>query len=312
MPRQTTDTILMIEPAAFGYNEQTAGNNYFQHRDNADSSQHKALLEFRAMVGALRARGVRVIVEKDTPVPHTPDSIFPNNWVSFHEDGAVILYPMFAENRRAERRPDILKRVEAEGFVIKKIVDYSTYEVGGRFLEGTGSMVLDRANGIAYAALSERTSKDVLRQFSVDNQYITVMFSAFQTVSGRRLPIYHTNVMMCVADAFAVVCLGAVDDARERQALVQSLTDTRKEIIEITETQMHCFAGNMLQIENGDGTRFLVMSETAYSSLTEQQVSKISAHNEILRFAVPVIEKVGGGGVRCMMGEVFLERRSKN
>jgi hypothetical protein len=298
----------MIEPTAFCYNEQTAENNFFQHNDEMSvfDTQNFALTEFRETVEKLRATGIRVIVEKDTFKPHTPDSIFPNNWISFHEDGSVILYPMFAENRRAERRIEILQRIEREGFKIKKIIDYSFYEKENRFLEGTGSLVLDRKNRIAYAALSQRTDKEVLRRFCDDNKFAPVVFSAFQTVDEKRLPVYHTNVMMCVGETFAVVCLQSIDNKDERERIVQSLLDTKKEIIEITESQMSCFAGNMLQINNRDGEKFLAMSETAFSSLNVEQIKQIGQHSNILRCNIPTIETVGGGGIRCMMSEIFL------
>jgi hypothetical protein len=313
MSEQTTDTVLMIEPAAFGYNEQTAVNNHFQHigDTSASETQRLALSEFRGAVEKLRNNGVRVVVVRDTPDPHTPDSIFPNNWISFHDDGKVVLYPMFAENRRLERRPDVVKQVENAGFAIGKTVDYSYFERQSLFLEGTGSMVLDRVNRIAYAALSERTAPEVLQQFCSDNRYTPVVFSAFQTTEHARRAIYHTNVMLCLADGFAVVCLQAIDDELERQALTDSLLATHKDIVEITEAQMHSFAGNMLQIRSIDGCRFLAMSETAYASLTAEQLHRFERHCNILTFFVPTIETTGGGGIRCMMAEIFLPKTEK-
>ncbi|MDR3235904.1 MAG: amidinotransferase [Prevotellaceae bacterium] len=308
--KQTTSTILMIEPVAFGFNEQTAGNNYFQQKNNAAAAviQQTALAEFQEMVDALRAKKVAVIVEKDTGNPHTPDSIFPNNWVSFHADGKVALYPMYAENRRAERRLEILQHLEEMGFHTVQVVDFTHYEQENRFLEGTGSMILDRTNGVAYAALSPRTDKLLFDTFCDTFGFRPFAFSAKQTIGNQRLPIYHTNVTMCVADRYALVCLSAIDEADERTMLCESLAFAGKEIIEISEQQMHRFAGNMLQIESTDGEKLLAMSDTAYQSLTIQQIQKIYNYNDVIRFAVPTIERAGGGSVRCMMAEVFLPK----
>jgi hypothetical protein len=302
----STSTLLMIEPVAFGFNHQTAGNNFFQQPDNrlALNVQQEALKEFNRMVALLEKEGIDLIIVKDTQEPHTPDSIFPNNWISFHDDGRVALYPMFAENRRLERRLDLLPLLEEKGFTIREVVDYSPFEKEGRFLEGTGSMVLDRKNRVAYAALSERTDKGLFLKFCEDFHFTPCLFTANQTVGGKRLPIYHTNVMMCVGDRYAVVCLDSIDDETERQSVVQSLSDSRKEIIAITEKQMGQFAGNMLQIENRKGEKFLAMSESAFHSLTEQQINQLNAYNKIIRIPVPTIEKQGGGSVRCMILEL--------
>lgn len=303
----------MIEPVAFGFNEQTAGNNFFQQAGDAPVStiQEMALGEFNRMVDILRSKGIQPIVAKDTKEPHTPDSIFPNNWVSFHSDGKTALYPMFAENRRLERRSGILELLEKEKFIIEKTIDYSPFEKEEKFLEGTGSMILDRIDRIAYAALSERTHKELFLKFCEDFQYTPCCFSAYQTVGTKRLPIYHTNVMMCVGNRYAVVCLDSIDDADERQAVVNSLCSNQKEVIEISEEQMHHFAGNMLQIENGEGKKFLAMSESAYKSLTNIQINQLNTYNELIRIAIPTIEKYGGGSVRCMMAEIFLPKKIK-
>ena len=312
MTKQTTSTLLMIEPVAFGFNHQTAENNYFQQQTDSPASgvQEKALREFRQMTAILRSKGLDLIVVQDTPVPHTPDAIFPNNWISFHTDGNVVLYPMFAANRRLERRPDILKQIEEEGFVIQNIRDYSCFENQGVFLEGTGSMVLDRVNQIAYAALSERTHLSLFLQFCEELHFTPCYFSANQTVGKERLPIYHTNVMMSVGNHFAVVCLDALDDETEKQTVVRSFHEHGKEIIEITEAQMHCFAGNMLQVENRDGKKILALSETAYQSLTAQQIEQLSTYSEIVPIPIPAIETTGGGSVRCMLAEIFLQKRN--
>jgi hypothetical protein len=307
---QTANTLLMIEPVAFGFNAQTAENNYFQQQANepAQTVQANALREFKQMTAILQDKGVEILIVPDTLKPYTPDSIFPNNWISFHADGTLVLYPMFAENRRLERRPDIFKIIENEGFIIRKTIDYSHFEKDGIFLEGTGSMVLDRVTQTAYAALSERTHRRLFLQFCKDLHFTPCCFSANQSVGTQRLPVYHTNVMMSVGDKYAVVCLQSIDNETERKTVVQSLQTSEKEIVEITEAQMHRFAGNMLQIENRKGDKFLILSETAYQSLTEQQIEKLSAYNEIVPIAIPVIEKIGGGSVRCMMAEIFLQK----
>ena len=307
MLKQTAHTILMIEPIAFGFNDQTAANNYFQQKGNASDAdiQHNALAEFNRMVNQLRAKGIEVLVVKDTPEPHTPDSIFPNNWISFHEGGQVILYPMFAPNRRSERRDDILRILEGHGLVINNLSDFSFWEKQNLFLEGTGSMIFDRVHQIAYAALSDRTDKSVFLQFCETFGFTPVYFSARQTVDGSRLPIYHTNVMLSVADGYAVVCTDSIDNVDERQTLIESLKKNGKEIISISEEQMHAFAGNMLQLQNKEGEKYLVMSQAAFDSLTEQQIKRLELYNELIVIPIPTIEKIGGGSVRCMMDEIF-------
>jgi hypothetical protein len=308
--KQSANTLLMIEPVAFGFNHQTAKNNFFQQKNDGPPShiRDEALKEFAEMTAVLRKNGFDLIIVKDTIEPHTPDSIFPNNWISFHAGGRVALYPMFAENRRLERRPDILQLLEEKGFIIREIVDYSPYEKDRRFLEGTGSMVIDRENKTAYAALSERTDKTLFLKFCEDFRFTPCCFTANQTVGNKRLPVYHTNVMMSIADRYAVACLESVDDETERQKIIHSLSANRKEIIEITEEQMHQFAGNMLQIENKKGEKFMIMSETAYHSLTEKQIRQIAVYNNIIRIPVSTIEKQGGGSVRCMIAEIFLPK----
>ena len=310
LKRQNTNTILMIEPVAFYYNAETAKNNYFQEKPDEDSQeiQKLALSEFNGMVEKLRNQGVNVITVKDTPTPHTPDSIFPNNWISTHANAHIALYPMFAENRRTERREDILEFLEDNGFKIESIIDYSAAEKENVFLEGTGSIILDRVKAYAYAALSARTDEDLFIEFCEDLEYSPVIFRANQTVDGERVPIYHTNVMMCVADTYAVICLDTIDDKKEKKNVVSTLKDTQKEIIEITEEQMYQFAGNMLQVEGKDGQKFLVMSQTAYDSLTKKQIKQIEKHNPIISVNIPTIEKLGGGSARCMMAEIFLPK----
>ncbi|MFZ4455643.1 MAG: citrulline utilization hydrolase CtlX [Bacteroidales bacterium] len=305
-----TNTVLMIEPVAFGYNEQTAVNNYFQRKEASTAdSQSLALAEFREMVDKLTEKGVNVVVVPDTPMPHTPDSIFPNNWISFHEDGRVAIYPMYAENRRQERRLDILETLKEKGFNVESVMDYTASERENRFLEGTGSIILDREHKIAYAAISERTDEKLFEQFCADFGYKAIPFHSYQSVNGKRLAIYHTNVMMCLGDRFAVVCLDCIDDHKERTLVAKSLVDCGKELIDITEEQMHHFAGNMLQIENGNGKPLLVMSKTAYDSLAIHQVERLNSFSEIIAFNIPTIEQLGGGSVRCMMAELFLPKR---
>lgn len=270
--KQYAQTILMVEPVDFRFNVQTAVNNYFQVEtdESPDSIQKKALGEFNGMVAKLREKGVNVVVLKDTPEPHTPDSIFPNNWITFHEDNSVALYPMFAKNRREERRTeDVLNLLSKHGFNAQQITDYTASEEDNIFLEGTGSIILDRVNMIAYAALSPRTDKDLFLKFCEDFNYRPVAFEANQTVDGKRMQIYHTNVMMCVADDYAVICLSTIDDPAENKMVVDALRGSGKEIIDISEEQMHRFAGNMLQVGGSGNSRYLVMSKTACDSLTE-------------------------------------------
>ena len=308
--KQYTQTILMVEPVAFHYNAQTAVNNYFQQKpeSSADEIQALALQEFQQMVNALREKGVNVLTIKDTPNPHTPDSIFPNNWISFHENGDCVLYPMFAENRRQERREeDIFELLESKGFLIKDIIDYTEAEEDNIFLEGTGSIILDRENKLAYAAISPRTDEDLFIEFCEDLEYTPVYFTAYQTVNNERLPIYHTNVMMCVADRYAVICLDSLDDVQEKKHVCDVLLDSGKEIISITEEQMHQFAGNMLQV-GGLGQAYLVMSQSAYNSLTTEQIEAIEKYNPIISVDIETIETLGGGSARCMMAEVFLPK----
>ncbi len=312
MEKQSTDTLLMIRPINFRLNEQTAINNYYQRVIDGikpEEVQYKAVQEFDRFVEKLRAKKIRVIVIDDSEDSDTPDSIFPNNWISFHADGRVGLYPMFAENRRVERRGDILRKLQQNyGLKISQIEDFTIHEKEKRFLEGTGSMILDRPNKIVYAALSIRTDEAVLKEFCSTFNYQAVTFTANQTVNGERLPIYHTNVMMCVADNFAILCAEAIDDEKERKKVISNLESTRKEVIEISENQKHHFAGNMLQVKSQDGKNYLVMSGAAYQSLKDKQVKAIEKHCEIINSSLDTIEALGGGSARCMMAEVFLPK----
>ncbi|NRD21074.1 amidinotransferase [Winogradskyella eckloniae] len=307
---QTTNTILMIRPVNFRMNEQTAINNYFQ--ENIDLKQTeinlKAQNEFDAFVEKLRAVGIHVIVENDDALLDTPDSIFPNNWVSFHSNGDVAKYPMFAENRRKERRDEVFVRLEEEGFKIEHIVDYTSAELEGVFLEGTGSMALDRVNRKAYCALSPRADEALFIEFCEDFEFSPVIFTANQTVNDQRLAIYHTNVMMCLAENFAVICLDTIDDKKERKNVVKHLKQDGKEIVSITEAQMHQFAGNMLQLRGQNNQLYLVMSAAAHKSLTPHQIKIIEKYCPILSSSLDTIETCGGGSARCMMAEVFLPK----
>lgn len=296
----------MVRPARFDFNPETAVNNVFQRRSDADDVNERARLEFDGFVEKLRSRGLDVMVVDDTPEPHTPDSVFPNNWISMHSNGTVCLYPMYAPNRRLERDPLIVSRI-AERFKVRKVVDLTRFEKEGLFLEGTGSMVLDRENRIAYACLSERTSERVLDEFCRNLPYRKITFSSFDE-NGRA--VYHTNVMMCLAKTFAVVCLDSVTDMKERERLKTSLERTGKEIIAIGMDQMHEFAGNMLQVSDEDDKAILVMSSRAHASLTEEQRHRIERHCEILHSPLDTIETHGGGSARCMIAENFLPERS--
>lgn len=312
MKKQTTNTLIMIRPEKFRLNEQTAVNNYYQNTSKIDQNTNYNLLaqqEFDGFVEKLRAAGISVIVFDDDSGKDTPDSIFPNNWVSFHQNGDVALYPMFAENRRLERREDVLDKLETEGFAIQNIVDFTSAEEEGLFLEGTGSLVLDRVNRKAYCALSQRADEDLLIEFCEDFEYTPVIFTAYQTVAGKRLPIYHTNVMMCMAEDFAVICLDCIDDAKERKNVVNHLKQDGKEIVAISEAQVEQFAGNMLAVENASGDAITVMSSSAYNSLTDAQKAVIEAHSTILHSSLSTIEQLGGGSARCMMAEVFLPKK---
>ena len=305
---QITNTILMIRPVNFRTNKQTAVNNYFQKELDIDDKTVNTLAqkEFDTFVIVLRAKGIKVIVEEDTAESNTPDSIFPNNWVSFHADGTVGLYPMFAENRRNERRKDILENLEKQGYTITQTIDYTSAEDKGMFLEGTGSILLDRVHRKAYCALSERSDEELFIEFCKDFKYTPVIFTAKQTIDGRRMAIYHTNVMMCMAEEFSVICLDTIDDKKERENVINHLKQDKKKIITITEVQMHHFAGNMLQLLGADNKRFLVMSSAAYNILTPTQIKNFEKYVSIIHSPLNTIESCSGGSARCMMAEVFL------
>ena len=306
---QITNTVLMVRPVQFRMNEQTSVNNYYQKVPEnilSEAVNKMAVKEFDGMVRKLKKVGIQVIVVKDTKEFDTPDSIFPNNWISFHSNGTIGLYPMFAENRRLERKESVLEAVETQGFVVKNVVDYSGAEVDNLFLEGTGSILLDRVNNKAYCAISDRADEGLFIEFCEDFEYTPVVFSAFQTVNDKREKIYHTNVMMCIGDTFAVVCLASIDDKKQRKSLINHLQDDGKKVIEISEDQVNHFAGNMLQLKGAEAASYLVMSQSALKSLRPAQVKLIESHTTILSCPLDTIESCGGGSARCMMAEVFL------
>jgi hypothetical protein len=303
MNKQSTSHLLMIRPVNFGYNEETAESNAFQNKDkNQQEVQAKALAEFNNFVAVLRTYGVDVTVIDDNPKPYTPDSIFPNNWVSFHDDGNIFLYPMQAENRRLERREDIITDLE-DSFKVHHVIDLSRYEEQDKFLEGTGSMVLDRVNKIAYACLSPRTDKHVLAVFCEQASYTAICFDA---ADEKGKAIYHTNVLMCVGSKFAVICLDSIPNPHEKVVIVESLKSTQKEIIEISFEQMNQFAGNMLEVKSKDGEALVVMSESAFKALNGEQKSLLEKYGKLIYADIHTIENNGGGSARCMMAEVHL------
>ncbi|AXY72984.1 amidinotransferase [Paraflavitalea soli] len=299
-----TPHILMIRPVNFGFNAQTAGTNAFQVQGQEAEAQEKAQQEFDSFVQMLHNNGADIIVVNDTPAPHTPDSIFPNNWISFHADGTVCLYPMYAENRRMERKPHVLEKLR-ERFIVERTYDLTHFEKDGLFLEGTGSMVLDRDLKIAYACLSPRTDKSVLEEWCRAMDYQPIVFDATDAAGQA---IYHTNVVMCVADRYVVICLDALPKAEDRELVTNTIDQGGKELISITLDQMNHFAGNMLQIASIQGETLLVMSSQAYHSLTAEQVNRLRSYNRIIHAPLHTIETNGGGSARCMMAEVFLER----
>lgn len=299
-----TSTVFMVRPVNFAFNEQTAHSNAFQDRKSKDLEVHdKALKEFDDFVQVLRDNGLNVIVIEDKPAPHTPDSIFPNNWISTHTDGKVFIYPMEASNRRFERRPEIIEELRNK-FKIESEVDLTYLESQNKFLEGTGSMVLDRKNKLAYACISPRTDKKALNIFCDLSGYKPVVFHAFGP-SGKA--IYHTNVMMCVGEQFAVICLEAIRDAAEREYVKNLLETSGKEVVEISLQQMHRFAGNMLQLTSNDGAALLVMSQQAYQSLSNSQIKQLTKYCKIVSSPLNTIENCGGGSARCMIAEIYLE-----
>jgi hypothetical protein len=305
--RQVTDTVLMVRPAAFAYNAETAADNHFQQEPSLSSAplQEKVLEQFNAMVDVLRSHGINVWVVDDTPEPPKPDAIFPNNWLSTNTEGRVNVFPMYARSRRLEKRDDLLQQLAID-FTVTDLHDWSEYEAEAHYLEGTGSMVMDHANQVIYACTSARTHRTMVEKFAAVNGYRAMVFDAHDS-NGK--PIYHTNVMMCIGETFAVLCPKAITDDTERIAVAQLLETTGHENIYITHEQMNAFAGNMLQLKNSEGEKFIVLSATALRSLRPDQVERLSTHGALLPIDVSTIEEVEGGSVRCMMAELFLEKR---
>ena len=308
--RQSTNSILMIRPNNFGFNEETANDNHYQNKEFFESnSNENAQKEFDNMVKNLKQNGISVHVFQDDDINYTPDSIFPNNWISFHENGDIGLYPMYAKNRRLERRPEVLEFLEEQGFGIENIVDYSGAESENKFLEGTGSMILDRENRIAYCSISNRSNEDLFIDFCEDFEFTPVLFNSFQSVGDERLPIYHTNVMMCVTMSYVVICLDSIDDKKQRKNVCEFIKKSEKELINISENQVEKFAGNMLELLNDKGESVLVMSKSAENSLSENQKNTITNYSKIISSDINTIELCGGGSARCMMAEIFLPKK---
>ena len=294
--------ILMVRPYQFYFNQQTAANNFFQSNVNIENANELAIAEFDAMVEKLRAHQIKVNVVQDTKDPSTPDSIFPNNWVSTHEGGTLCLYPMFAQNRRAERKSTVIDFLESN-YKIENTLDLTDFEKEGIFLEGTGSMVLDHQNKLAYGCLSERLDKNAFYEWCDKMQFKAI---AFKAVDDKAQPIYHTNVMMCMGDQFVVICLDSIPNEKEKQMLVDSFDQTNKEVITISQDQLNHFAGNMLQVFDINEKPHLIMSEQAHTSLDPAQVKSLEKYNPILPISIPTIEALGGGSTRCMMAEIYL------
>jgi hypothetical protein len=308
MSLQAASTIAMIRPSAFGYNPQTAANNYFQQsfaQLSPRQIQKLVCKEFDGFVNLLINHNIEVLIFEDTSEPSKPDAIFPNNWFSTSSDGIISVFPMYATNRRCEKRLDIL-RVLAEQFRVRDIVDWSEFEAEGFYLEGTGSMVMDHDRKIIYASISERTHISLLEKFARYHQYTAI---AFHSADEAGKPIYHTNVLMCIGEKFASICDGAIEDENERVAVLQLLRTTGHDLVLLTFAQLHAFAGNMLEVKNKKGNSYAVMSKQAYDYFSKEQLDTIDKYCTPLPVEIPTIEAIGGGSVRCMMAEIFLQRR---
>ena len=309
---QNTSEIFMIRPKHFNFNHETAKNNHFQKEEKRLKNKEileNAVSEFEELVKKIKKKNIKVEVFEDREDVITTDSIFPNNWISLHKDGKIYLYPMFSEIRRKEKRIDLINYYRDEGYLINETIDLGKYEKENKFLEGTGSMVLDRENKLCYAATSERTSIEVLNKFCETSGYEAIAFKSYQTFKNKRKEIYHTNVMMCIADKYAIICLDSIDNIDERKYVIKKLIESKKEIIEINEKQCNNFAGNMLQLKNNENKKFLIMSKSAYDSLSKEQLKLITSYNEIIYSSLDTIEKLGGGSARCMITENFLRRK---
>ena len=309
--KQITSSLIMVRPRHFNFNLETAENNHFQKEEKILSDEKilkKATSEFDKMVLQLLKNKIDVTVFDDKKEIVTTDSVFPNNWISFHQNGLVFIYPMFSENRRKEKRKDILEKLD-DGYEIKKIIDFSSYEMDSVFLEGTGSMILDRQNRICYASLSERTNKIAIKKFCEKALYTPIIFKSYQKINDDKSLIYHTNVMMCVAEEYVLICLDSVHSEDDKNNIISTIKNTQKEIIEISEKQCNSFAGNMLQVTNKINEKFLIMSSSAYNSLEKEQRIKLLKYNKIIHSDLSLIEKLGGGSARCMIAENFLQKK---
>ena len=309
--KQITKNLIMVRPEHFDFNYETAENNHFQKEEKKLSKEKilkNAKNEFDNLYKKLIKNKINVDVFNDRKKVRTTDSVFPNNWISLHQDGSVYVYPMFSENRRKERRFDIIEKLKKQ-FIIRRVIDLSYFEKESVFLEGTGSMILDRQNKICYSSISDRTNLIALNDFCDRALYNPVTFKSYQKVEGKINLIYHTNVMMCIADQYAIVCLDSIHNTKEREVLISSLEKTNKEIIEISEKQCNSFAGNMLQVSNRNDQKFLVMSSSAYKCLNTFQIKKILSYNKVIHSNLEQIEKLGGGSARCMIAENFLQKK---
>tara|TARA_Y100000591_G_C21814665_1_gene689941 strand:- start:487 stop:1431 length:945 start_codon:yes stop_codon:yes gene_type:complete len=309
--KQITSNLIMVRPEHFDFNYETAENNHFQKEEKKLSKEKilkNAKNEFDNLYKKLIKNKINVDVFNDRKKVRTTDSVFPNNWISLHQDGSVYVYPMFSENRRKERRFDIIEKLKKQ-FIIRRVIDLSYFEKESVFLEGTGSMILDRQNKICYSSISDRTNLIALNDFCNRALYNPVTFKSYQKVEGKINLIYHTNVMMCIADQYAIVCLDSIHNTKEREVLISSLEKTNKEIIEISEKQCNSFAGNMLQVSNRNDQKFLVMSSSAYKCLNTFQIKKILSYNKVIHSNLEQIEKLGGGSARCMIAENFLQKK---
>ena len=310
--KQISNHLIMIQPNHFGFNEETAINNYYQKNEKRMSEaqiKKVARVEFNELIRKMKEKKINVKIFSDRKHVITTDSVFPNNWMTLHEEGKVILYPMFSDNRRKERRNDIIKDYLKENFQINEIIDLSEWEKREKFLEGTGSMVLDRQNKICFAAVSKRTSKSILKEFCKKLNYKLFTFTANQTCKDNRVPIYHTNVMMSIGEKFALICIKSIDDPKEKSEIIRLLNQPKREIIEVNESQIENFVGNILEVQNLEKQNFIIMSTRAFEYLNKKQRNKLECYGEIIHSDLNIIEKIGGGSARCMITENFLMKK---
>jgi hypothetical protein len=301
---QITDTILLVRPACFGFNQETAASNSFQTNE-PEAVQEMALQEFETVQSMLKSR-FHTLVYEDPAQPCKPDAIFPNNWMSTHQDGTLVLYPMMAPNRRLERSTAIIGQLTND-FVVHRVLDLHAYETDNQFLEGTGSMVLDHVNRVAYACLSPRTHPSPFAHFCRELNFTECLFHAFDS---NQHAIYHTNVMMHIGKGYALVCLDSIRNKQERSKIEETILRSGLELIEISLSQVNAFAGNLLMLQDTTGQPCILLSETAKAVLSIHQIKALSKYGELLTFAIPTIERIGGGSIRCMIAEIFLQRKS--